>query len=31
VYADRRTLVLTDEKPKKENHDAERTPPARAA
>jgi tRNA1(Val) A37 N6-methylase TrmN6 len=31
VYADGRTLVLTDEKPKKENHDAERTPPARAA
>jgi predicted RNA methylase len=31
VYAGGRTLVLTDEKPKKENHDAERTPPARAA
>jgi len=31
VYADGRTLVLTDEKPKKENHDAECTPPARAA
>jgi hypothetical protein len=31
VYADGRTLVLTDEKPKKENQDAERTPAARAA
>ena len=31
VYADGRTLVLTDEKPKKETKDAERTPAARAA
>jgi predicted RNA methylase len=31
VYTDGRNLVLTDEKPKKEKEDAERTPAARAA